>query len=83
LISRIVRHWQRQPWLVAGIAAAMIGATVADILMPVFAGDLVDAVGLLAAPRAFRSLPKSGRDASAPEESVKSKARARRNKQCP
>jgi ATP-binding cassette, subfamily B, bacterial len=45
------RHWQRQPWLIAGIAAAMIGATVADILMPVFAGDLVDAVGLLDADR--------------------------------
>jgi len=22
------RHWQRQPWLVAGIAAAMMAATV-------------------------------------------------------
>jgi ATP-binding cassette, subfamily B, bacterial len=45
------RHWQRQPWLVAGIAGAMIGATVADILMPIFAGRLVDAVGLIDADR--------------------------------
>jgi ATP-binding cassette, subfamily B, bacterial len=45
------RHWQRQPRLVAGIAAAMIGATVADVLMPVFAGRLVDAVGLIDADR--------------------------------
>jgi ATP-binding cassette, subfamily B, bacterial len=45
------RHWQRQPRLIAGIAVAMIGATVADILMPVFAGHLVDAAGLLDADR--------------------------------
>ncbi len=45
------RHWQRQPWLVAGVAVAMIGATVADVLMPIFAGRLVDAVGLLDADR--------------------------------
>lgn len=45
------RHWRRQPWLIAGIAVAMIGATVADILMPVFAGHLVDAAGLLDADR--------------------------------
>ena len=45
------RHWRRQPSLVAGIAAAMIGATVADVLMPVFAGRLVDAVGLIDADR--------------------------------
>ena len=45
------RHWQRQPWLVAGIAAAMMAATVSDVLMPVFAGRLVDAVGLIDADR--------------------------------
>jgi ATP-binding cassette, subfamily B, bacterial len=45
------RHWQRQPWLIASIAVAMIGATVADILMPVFAGHPVDAAGLVDADR--------------------------------
>ena len=45
------RHWRRQPWLIAGIAAAMIAATVSDVLMPVFAGRLVDAVGLIDADR--------------------------------
>jgi ATP-binding cassette, subfamily B, bacterial len=45
------RHWRRQPWLVAGIAAAMMAATVSDVLMPVFAGRLVDAVGLIDADR--------------------------------
>src|SRR5215813_8882782 len=45
------RHWRRQPWLVAGIAVAIMGATIADVLMPVFAGRLVDAVGLIDADR--------------------------------
>jgi ATP-binding cassette subfamily B protein len=45
------RHWRRQPWLTAGTAGAMIAATVADMLMPVFAGRLVDAVGALASDR--------------------------------
>jgi ATP-binding cassette, subfamily B, bacterial len=45
------RHWRRHPWLTAGTATAMIGATVADILMPVFAGRLVDAIGLLEVSR--------------------------------
>ncbi len=45
------RHWRRHPWLTAGTAGAMIAATVADMLMPVFAGRLVDAAGLLAADR--------------------------------
>jgi ATP-binding cassette, subfamily B, bacterial len=44
-------HWQRQPWLIAGIAAAIIGATIADVLMPIYAGRLVDAVGLIDADR--------------------------------
>ncbi len=46
------RHWRRHPWLVAATAGAMIGATVADMLMPLYAGRLVDAVGLLDADRA-------------------------------
>jgi ATP-binding cassette, subfamily B, bacterial len=46
-----LRHWRRQPWLTAGTAGAMIGATVADMLMPIYAGRLVDAVGLLEADR--------------------------------
>jgi ATP-binding cassette subfamily B protein len=41
------RHWRRQPWLTAGTAGFMIGATIADMLMPIYAGRLVDAVALL------------------------------------
>jgi ATP-binding cassette, subfamily B, bacterial len=45
------RHWRRHPWLIAGTAGAMVGATIADMLMPIYAGRLVDAVGLLEADR--------------------------------
>jgi ATP-binding cassette subfamily B protein len=51
VLSFTWRHWRRYPGLVAGTAGAMIGATVADMVMPVYAGRLVDAVGLLAADR--------------------------------
>ncbi|MBO0750564.1 MAG: ABC transporter ATP-binding protein [Bradyrhizobiaceae bacterium] len=45
------RHWRRHPWLTVGTAGAMIAATVADMVMPVYAGRLVDAVGLLEVDR--------------------------------
>ncbi len=45
------RHWRRHPWLAAGTAGAMIGATLADMAMPFFAGRLVDAVTQFAADR--------------------------------
>jgi ATP-binding cassette, subfamily B, bacterial len=40
------RHWRNQPWLGSGLALAMVGATVSDLFMPVFAGKLVDAITL-------------------------------------
>jgi ATP-binding cassette subfamily B protein len=40
----LLRHWQRQKALVAGILLCMILTTVADLLMPVYAGKLVDAI---------------------------------------
>ncbi len=45
-------HWRRQRWLVAGIGALVILSTFADVLMPVYAGRLVDAVALGAGARA-------------------------------
>jgi ATP-binding cassette subfamily B protein len=44
-------HWRRQPWLASGIAGAIGLATAADVLMPVYAGRLVDAVALGATDR--------------------------------
>ena len=40
------RHWRNQPWLGSGLALAMVGATVSDLFMPLFAGKLVDAITL-------------------------------------
>ena len=40
----LFHHWRQEAWLVAGVAAAMLTATAADLFMPVFAGRLVDAV---------------------------------------
>jgi ATP-binding cassette subfamily B protein len=37
----LLRLWSKHVWLVALIAVAMIGATLTDVLMPLFAGDLV------------------------------------------
>jgi ATP-binding cassette, subfamily B, bacterial len=44
VLGFLFRHWRREWRLVAGVSAAMIVATVADLFMPVFAGRLVDAV---------------------------------------
>jgi ATP-binding cassette subfamily B protein len=57
-------HWRRQAGRASAIACAMLLATLADILVPVFAGELVDAVAtrghsaeaLSAALRAFASI---------------------------
>ncbi len=49
VLSFLFRHWRREGWLVAGVSAAMITATVADLFMPVFAGRLIDAVATHAA----------------------------------
>jgi ATP-binding cassette subfamily B protein len=40
----IFRHWLHQPWRTAMICAGFLGATAADLFMPVFSGHLVDAV---------------------------------------
>ena len=42
----VFRHWRKQPWLGSGLALAMVGATVSDLFMPLFAGRLVDAIAL-------------------------------------
>ncbi len=45
-------HWTRQKWLAGAIAGGIVISTAADVLMPVFAGRLVDAVALAAGDRA-------------------------------
>jgi ATP-binding cassette subfamily B protein len=40
----VFRHWLDQPVMAAAIVAGFLGATVADLFMPVFSGQLVDAM---------------------------------------
>ncbi|MGH6740097.1 MAG: ABC transporter ATP-binding protein, partial [Bradyrhizobium sp.] len=44
VIPFVFRHWLKQPWLTATVAFGLLGATVADLFMPVFSGQLVDAL---------------------------------------
>jgi ATP-binding cassette subfamily B protein len=45
------RHWRREPRYVAMIMAAMMTSTLADVFMPVFAGQLVDAITRMSSDR--------------------------------
>ncbi len=40
----VFRHWLKQPVRAAVVAGGLLGATVADLFMPVFSGRLVDAM---------------------------------------
>src|SRR5437899_7038936 len=40
----VFRHWLKQPGRTLVIAAGLLGATIADLFMPVFSGHLVDAL---------------------------------------
>ncbi|MFE1602032.1 ABC transporter ATP-binding protein [Methylobacterium sp. ID0610] len=46
VLAFIVRHWRARAGLVAALAAAITGATLADVALPLYAGRLVDALGL-------------------------------------
>jgi len=37
-------HWRKQPLLIAGISLAVLISTMADVLLPLYAGRLVDAI---------------------------------------
>jgi len=46
VIPFVFRHWLKQPWLTATVAFGMLGATLADLFMPIYSGHLVDALTL-------------------------------------
>src|SRR5207302_565914 len=48
------RHWLNQPAVALAVAGGLLGATVADLFMPVFSGHLVDALTSGAADPAAR-----------------------------
>jgi ATP-binding cassette, subfamily B, bacterial len=50
----VLRHWLGQPLGAAIVAGGLLGATVADLFMPVFSGHLVDAMTSGAADPAAR-----------------------------
>ena len=50
----VFRHWLEQPVAAAVVAGGLLGATVADLFMPVFSGHLVDAMTSGAADPAAR-----------------------------
>ncbi|MDQ1077893.1 ABC transporter ATP-binding protein [Pseudoroseomonas cervicalis] len=52
VLGFLLRHWARHPALVGLTALGIVAATLADVLVPVFAGQLVDAiVGATTGPR--------------------------------
>ena len=50
----VFRHWLKQPVGAAFVAGGFLGATVADLFMPIFSGHLVDAMTSGAADAAAR-----------------------------
>src|SRR5258708_24076801 len=54
VIPFVFRHWLNQPTRAAVVAGGLLGATAADLFMPVFSGHLVDALTLGAADPAAR-----------------------------
>jgi ATP-binding cassette, subfamily B, bacterial len=50
----VFRHWLKQPWLTFTVACGLLGATVADLFMPIYSGHLVDALTLGAADASAR-----------------------------
>jgi ATP-binding cassette subfamily B protein len=55
VIPFVFRHWLQQPVRAAIVAGGLLGATVADLFMPLFSGHLVDALTLGAPDPAARS----------------------------
>jgi ATP-binding cassette subfamily B protein len=54
VIPFVFRHWLNQPVVAATVAFGLLGATVADLFMPIFSGHLVDALTSCAANPAAR-----------------------------
>jgi ATP-binding cassette, subfamily B, bacterial len=46
VIPFVTRHWLKQPVMTAVVAFGLLGATVADLFMPLYSGHLVDALTL-------------------------------------
>ncbi|MCK1708777.1 ABC transporter ATP-binding protein [Bradyrhizobium sp. 143] len=54
VIPFVFRHWLRQPYRAAFVLVGFLGSTVADLFMPLYSGQLVDALMLGAHNQAAR-----------------------------
>ena len=54
VIPFVFRHWLQQPGRAAIVTGGLLGATAADLFMPIFSGRLVDALTLGASDPAAR-----------------------------
>src|SRR3979409_458194 len=54
VIPFVFRHWLNQPVGAATVAGGLLGATAADLFLPLFSGHLVDALTLGASDPAAR-----------------------------
>jgi ATP-binding cassette subfamily B protein len=57
VLGFVLRRWRCHPMLACGIAAAMVAATLTDVFLPIYAGNLVSAISAAAGghdPRALR-----------------------------
>jgi ATP-binding cassette, subfamily B, bacterial len=55
VLAFVFRRWLALPWTALGVAVAILAATLSDVLMPLFAGQLVDAVATGAEQPAARA----------------------------
>jgi ATP-binding cassette subfamily B protein len=60
VLAFVWRRWGRHPGLVAGVAAAMVAATLTDVFLPIYAGNLVSAVSAAAGGHDARALRGAG-----------------------
>jgi ATP-binding cassette subfamily B protein len=56
VLAFVLRRWRHHPALVWGIAAAMVGATLTDVFLPIYAGNLVSAITAAAGDHDGRAL---------------------------
>jgi ATP-binding cassette subfamily B protein len=49
-------HWRRQPWVVSAVAGCVMLSTLAELLAPIYAGKLVDAVAAVGTPAFDREI---------------------------
>ena len=60
VLAFVLRRWRVHPALVCGIAAAMVAATLTDVFLPIYAGNLVSAVSAGAGGHDTRALRGAG-----------------------